>query len=1175
MQSYVNGQFNQSNIFFSEQRGNTGYTNHAFPTDQSKCEYLTVTYYDDYVFLTAQPADWGSEYAFIDDYGAYDTEILSPVKGQVTGTKTRVLGTDDWIKSTSWYDRKYRPVQAAASNQLNGVDRSFTRYDFVGKVLQTRTIHKADSQEDKLIEDTFTYDHAGRQVDQYSTVGEAVTWKDNVGVTVTDNDLANSAAQGWGNSGAATVNKIPSGKNGWIESRIDETNSYRMMGLSPSNTNAHYNTIKYALYTRADGYLYVYENGSNKGQFTVYNKGDFVRVERIGNQIHYKQNGKTFYTSTVTWTDELIGDVALYSTNATFKEVYMSTTGTALLAHNDYNELGELVDKQLHSTDNGASYMQSVDYRYNIRGWLNSINNAALVNNGTNNDDDDDFFGMELGYETNIGTNAQTMFNGNISAIKWSNFGAPEGITERAYNYGYDNINRLKSAGHKIKNVVWADAGNSVKVDNIVYDYNGNIKSLNRRDLLGGNMDLLTYSYGTGINQSNKLLSVTDAGNDLEGFKDGNASGNDYLYDANGNMYQDLNKGIQHIWYNHLNLPDSLDMGGGKTIKYTYDAAGVKQRQTIYEGSVVKKQTDYIGGFIYEDTVLQLIQHAEGRIVPPRGDTGGEFVYEYHLKDHLGNVRLTFTTEPGEDAYTATLENATQQQEQADFHPSYDNITRSNASIYDHTDNGSSTYSLMLDGQPNRIIGLAKSMQVLPGDTVNMQVYGKYLAATATNNNLATGLFPAITGAFGLTASATGELLNAYNALEGLFGAGPLIGPGDWEDDNAPKAYLNYILFDKNFVAYDMGFNQINIDALEDGTDKTHDVLSLEAAVTRPGYIYIYLSNENSKQIEVYFDDLTIKHKHTAVIQTDDYYPFGLAIAGLSGRTENKVENRFLYNGKELQTDLNLDWYDYGARMYDASLARFTTIDPLAEVLQEAWTPYHYVKNNPVKYMDPTGMIWKDQKEADKLKENVENRKTELAKRKSNLQAKIIERKEEGKSTKAQEKSIARIDSRTDQLNQTIKDIDALGADKNNTFDLVSGDNQGDGKHGVSRGSDGVVNIYGSNDGLHVHEIRHVSLSLSSGGLIFRDGKLAPTTPRGAFDEIEGYKAEYGYTGSGPGSAGSDDQILNEIANMKDDNDNYVYPAIRQQIINRTNGIRKSENYQKKIKKGKEVKFKN
>ena len=76
---------------------------------------------------------------------------------------------------------------------------------------------------------------------------------------------------------------------------------------------------------------------------------------------------------------------------------------------------------------------------------------------------------------------------------------------------------------------------------------------------------------------------------------------------------------------------------------------------------------------------------------------------------------------------------------------------------------------------------------------------------------------------------------------------------------------------------------------IEDGTDIAHDPMYLEAYVTKPGYVYIYLSNENPKQLEVYFDDLTITHRHTPVIQTDDYYPFGLAIAGLSGRTENKV----------------------------------------------------------------------------------------------------------------------------------------------------------------------------------------------------------------------------------------------------------------------------------------------
>ncbi len=52
---------------------------------------------------------------------------------------------------------------------------------------------------------------------------------------------------------------------------------------------------------------------------------------------------------------------------------------------------------------------------------------------------------------------------------------------------------------------------------------------------------------------------------------------------------------------------------------------------------------------------------------------------------------------------------------------------------------------------------------------------------------------------------------------------------------------------------------------------------------------------------------------------------------------------------------MNLDWYDYGARMYDPALGRFTTQDPLAEDFN-SWTPYHFVHNNPINFIDPTGM---------------------------------------------------------------------------------------------------------------------------------------------------------------------------------------------------------------------------
>ncbi|MDH5251632.1 MAG: hypothetical protein OEW40_21740, partial [Cyclobacteriaceae bacterium] len=65
----------------------------------------------------------------------------------------------------------------------------------------------------------------------------------------------------------------------------------------------------------------------------------------------------------------------------------------------EYNELGQLVDKKLHNTT-GTTFLQSVDYRYNIRGWISSINNSQLNVNASNNDEADDYFGMEFLYTT-------------------------------------------------------------------------------------------------------------------------------------------------------------------------------------------------------------------------------------------------------------------------------------------------------------------------------------------------------------------------------------------------------------------------------------------------------------------------------------------------------------------------------------------------------------------------------------------------------------------------------------------------------------------------------------------------------------------------------------------------------------------------------------------------------
>ena len=278
---------------------------------------------------------------------------------------------------------------------------------------------------------------------------------------------------------------------------------------------------------------------------------------------------------------------------------------------NIYNDLGELSTKTL------GCNLQTIDYTYNIKGWLNNINNPATLVA------DKDLFGMSLAYDA----------IGNITTWNYQNaspqLGTGNGIVPPlgarglyAYNFSYDNLNRLQNSSLSKTGV--AMFGNTQS-----YDANGNVLAL-QRTFNGSIVDNMAYTY-QGIN---KLGSITDNGTNPttgEFFKDGTAN---YTYDANGNLKTDTGKNISNISYNYMNLVSAVTQNN-KQSTYTYASNGQKLSADFGAG----KKYDYIGNAVYVNDTLEFIGTAEGRYTK-KG-------YEYYLKDHLGNLRTSFTCENG------------------------------------------------------------------------------------------------------------------------------------------------------------------------------------------------------------------------------------------------------------------------------------------------------------------------------------------------------------------------------------------------------------------------------------------------------------------------------------------------------------------------------------------------
>ncbi|MEO6718922.1 MAG: DUF6443 domain-containing protein [Ferruginibacter sp.] len=375
------------------------------------------------------------------------------------------------------------------------------------------------------------------------------------------------------------------------------------------------------------------------------------------------------------------------------------------IAEIQYDASGNVKKKKIGNKPGAAAgtALANLDFEYNIRGWLLSIN-KAYVDNATNADQ---YFGMQLGYDKNSTLGSfLPQYNGNIGGTIWKSEGDQK---KRKYDFTYDAVNRLSGAsftqyvsGTGAAAIFNTSAGIDFSVENLLYDANGNILRMWQKGVKATTsdyIDKLTYNYTP---KTNKLLNVIDLLNEtttkLGDFRASSlyqsvtpnktAATVDYTYDVNGNLVKDLNKDIatpaggDAIQYNHLNLPSVIgvrkDLNTSKgTITYTYDAGGNKLKKVTVDASTAGKTitttTTYVSGFVYEskttapvDTqnpdytdVLQFVGQEEGRIrfKPLLGSIPANLQYDYFIKDHLGNVRMVLTEEVQTLIYpAATLE---------------------------------------------------------------------------------------------------------------------------------------------------------------------------------------------------------------------------------------------------------------------------------------------------------------------------------------------------------------------------------------------------------------------------------------------------------------------------------------------------------------------------------------
>ena len=559
------------------------------------------------------------------------------------------------------------------------------------------------------------------------------------------------------------------------------------------------------------------------------------------------------------------------------------------------------------------------------------------------------------------GAGYMEMVYDNADRLVFSQDGNQRALTSGNWTYyKYDGLNRLTEQGTCTNKVT--TSGTNVLVqhfyDSYAFRSQAGFNNSNFPDDASGNgKGALTASVATVLGSSNKIYTA-------------------YYYDIKGRVVKTVQSNplggydVAATVYTFTNKP--------ATVTHTHTASGKTTRTEVYTYSYdhadrLLKVEHTLGG-----TKITLADYAYdnlGRLQSKslHGSATNKLTYAYNVRGWLTGIsgtkftqNLYYNTGNGTARYNGSISSMTwksgNESTVRGYKFTYDGLDRMLNATYGET----ASISTNANRFSENVTGYDKN-----GNIKSLQRYGQTgasayglldnLTYTLIGNQLSCVEDAVSTAAYGTNsafvngASAAGEY--AYDINGNLT-----------KDLNKGIADIQYNVLnlpstvsfsDGSTITYTYGADGTKlrtvhkIGSTTTTTDYCGNVIyengTQKLLLTEEGYINLTGTQQYHYYLKAHQgNNRVVINQSGTVEETNHYYPFG-GVFGTAGNTQP-----YKYNGKELDTKKGLNWYDYGARHYDAALGRFTTNDRFAEKYY-SMSPYQYGANNPVNNIDVNG----------------------------------------------------------------------------------------------------------------------------------------------------------------------------------------------------------------------------